>query len=91
MHQLNLKSDMYNDLINIFCNLALRGYLRANSRSGRWLFEFGWSVVVGLGENFTLNQTTPNPTKNLFKRAHLQSPETKQRAMQRMVIFFETD
>ena len=47
--------------------LALQGYSRAHPRSGHWLVGFGRGGVVG----FTPHQTTPNPTKNLFSRAHL--------------------
>ena len=28
-------------------NLALQGYWRVHARSGRWLVEFGWGMVVG--------------------------------------------
>ena len=49
-------------------NLALQGYSQAHPRSGRWLVGFGWGVVVG---SHPTNPHAPNPTKNLFARAHL--------------------
>ena len=59
------------DLRMIFMtNLALQGYSRAHSRSGRWLVGFRWGVVVGYGEN--THPTKPHPTQpKTYSRAHL--------------------
>ena len=65
----------------ILSNLALQCYSRAHPRSGRWLVGFGWAWLLG----WVRNPTMPNPTNQKLIHARA-SPETKQRAMQRMVI-----